>query len=362
LESGSKRMSALDLFCGVGGLSLGFESAGIQVAAALDSNPLVLSTYSRNFPGVPIHLVDLADTDPGAFRRVLGIRQGQLDVVFGGPPCQGFSVGGLHRPDDPRNRLVVRFAEWVVAMRPRFFVFENVKGLLQPCHRPLLDEAISVLRKAGYDIVEPVRALNAAAFGVPQRRERVFVLGSRDRTIKLCYPEASSERVTVWDAIGDLAIVDEREPERESDDYLGPLGAATRYTRALRGPAGVAGQYRMTGFGKTEHSPAVARRFARLGPGERDPISRFLRLDELGLCPTLRSGTGPDRGSFMAPRPVHPRLPRCIYPREAARLHSFPDWFQFHGTRWHDFMAIGNSVPPILGRAVATEIARYGQA
>jgi DNA (cytosine-5)-methyltransferase 1 len=106
------------------------------------------------------------------------------------------------------------------------------------------------------------------------------------------------------------------------------------------------------------HSRSTIQRFRRIAVGTRDPISRFFRLEKDGLCPTQRAGTGPDRGSFMAPRSIHPTFPRCICLREAARLHSFPDWFEFHCAKWHGFMQVGNSVPPRLAWAVAKEVHR----
>ncbi len=112
----------------------------------------------------------------------------------------------------------------------------------------------------------------------------------------------------------------------------------------------------LTGFRTTEHAKKVVKRFRKTKPGTREPTSRFHRLKKTGLCSTLRAGTGPENGSFMAPRPIHPVRPRCIYTREAARLHSFPDWFQFDETLWHAFRQIGNSVPPVLAQAVANSI------
>jgi DNA (cytosine-5)-methyltransferase 1 len=109
---------------------------------------------------------------------------------------------------------------------------------------------------------------------------------------------------------------------------------------------------------RTEHTPLSQRRFKATEWGKTEPVSRFLKLDPDGICNTLRAGTGSDRGAFTSPRPIHPHAPRCITVREAARLHSYPDWFRFHATKWHGFRQIGNSVPPLLGRAVAVQLAR----
>ncbi|MFM6055520.1 MAG: DNA cytosine methyltransferase, partial [Sphaerospermopsis kisseleviana] len=107
---------------------------------------------------------------------------------------------------------------------------------------------------------------------------------------------------------------------------------------------------------RTKHSPASEERFASTPHGKNEPISRFYKLDPDGLCNTLRAGTASNKGAFTSPRPIHPFTPRCITVREAARLHSFPDWFRFHPTKWHGFRQIGNSVPPLLAQAVAAEI------
>jgi len=109
---------------------------------------------------------------------------------------------------------------------------------------------------------------------------------------------------------------------------------------------------------RTIHTPLSQERFSATGHGKVEPISRFLKLNPDGLCNTLRAGTGSDRGAFTSPRPIHPHAPRCITVREAARLHSYPDWFRFHVTKWHGFRQIGNSVPPLLGRAIASQLIR----
>src|SRR5207244_3649928 len=108
----------------------------------------------------------------------------------------------------------------------------------------------------------------------------------------------------------------------------------------------------------TSHTPLSQKRFQATAAGETEPVSRFLKLDPMGVCNTLRAGTGSDRGAFTSPRPIHPHSPRCITVREAARLHSYPDWFRFHATKWHGFRQVGNSVPPLLARAVAAELVR----
>lgn len=169
----------------------------------------------------------------------------------------------------------------------------------------------------------------------------------------------------VRDAIGDLFVIDQHEELYCTDVYEGNLREASDYARILRGqdedendrfyPRSFETN-RLTGCLMTNHAKDIRKRFAATPPGTAEPISRYIRLDLENVSPTLRAGTGADHGSHTAPRPIHPIIPRCITAREAARLHSFPDWFTFHGTRWHDFRQIGNAVPPLLARAVASKV------
>jgi DNA (cytosine-5)-methyltransferase 1 len=173
---------------------------------------------------------------------------------------------------------------------------------------------------------------------------------------------ANSRIVTVGEAIDDLLCVEKRRLV-DGGTYRGTLRRAGAYAARLRDlpddPKRKANLAQgLTGFARTSHSDATLRRFRRVEPGGVDAISRFVRLDRNDVAPTLRAGTGLDAGRFMAPRPIHHEFHRVICTREAARLHSFPDWFAFHETKWHSFMQIGNSVPPLLARAVALEVMR----
>jgi DNA (cytosine-5)-methyltransferase 1 len=348
---------AVDLFCGAGGMSLGFERAGFFVAAAVDASKVNTGVHETNFPNAATICENVAQLTGATLRRKARLGRRKIAVVFGGPPCQGFSIGGKRKASDPRNRMVLEFARLVVELRPQYFVMENVAGLLRPQHAGILDRFRHRLRKGGYSIVDPILRLNAADFGVPQRRKRAFVLGYRDGEPAPTYPTPMKKRVTVGAAIDDLRCV-ERAELIGNDAYSGTLGSPSPYARLLRGARDSRrnGLAVITGFARTEHSPTTTQRFKRVTPGGVDPVSRFIRLERTGLAPTLRAGTGLENGRFMAPRPIHPDYHRCICLREAARLHSFPDWFVFHKTKWHGFMQIGNSVPPPLARAVAEEV------
>ena len=377
----TKRLVAIDLFCGAGGMSLGFEQAGFAVVAAVDNDPIHLAAYRKNFPDTQTLRGDLALLTGEELRRSLGLGRKHIDVVFGGSPCQGFSNMGKHHADDPRSELLLHFARLVRQLRPTYFVLENVPGLLADGAESFRKSFVRRIRLAGYDIVTPIQVLDASNFGVPQRRKRAFILGFKKGVKAPKYPEASTayrkedmpSPPSVWDAIGDLPDVSKIPRLMKRDAYHGKLTAPSAYARVMRGDVrdeedqssvrSVNGAG-LTGCLRTNHTPDVVERFRSTVPGRFEPVSRFYRLRKKGLATTLRAGTGPANGSYMAPRPIHPLTPRCITAREAARLHSFPDWFQFNSTKWHGFRQIGNSVPPLLARAVAkvilASIAREG--
>ena len=349
------RPIGVDLFCGAGGMSLGFEQAGFTMVAGVDVSAINAKVHETNFPKAATLCADLRQLDGATIRRSATLGNADIDVVFGGPPCQGFSVGGKQRTGDPRNKLLLEFARLVIELQSKYFVMENVAGLLGDRFAPLLKQFRHTLRRGGYSILEPIMCLDAADFGVPQRRKRVFVLGWREGESAPSYPKAQRDRVSVGAAIDDLRVV-HRAKLVDGDSYAGPLGEPTPYSRSLRKQRNGSVLEAITGFARTAHSAEVVERFKRVKQGGVDPISRFIRLNRSSVAPTLRAGTGSENGRFMAPRPIHPNYPRCISVREAARLHAFPDWFLFHGTKWNGFMQIGNAVPPPLAKAIAGEV------
>lgn len=358
-QANGPRLIAVDLFCGAGGMSLGFEQAGFAVVAALDNDPINVETYRDNFPEATTLQQDAAAASGTWIRQQAKLGDREIDLVFGGPPCQGFSFGGVHQANDPRNELLKEFARLVDELRPRYFVLENVRGLLRRDGR-LLKPFLNRVASAGYTVLEPILDLNAQDFGVPQRRRRVFVLGWRRGLVPLEYPAVDgARRPTAWDAISDLPDVDEYPDLLASDVYRGELGAPSDYAAELREDCSVKPKRDgLSGCRRIAHRRETIDRFAKVPQGGQEEVSRFYRLPIDGVSPTLRAGTGPLQGSFTAPRPIHPIRHRCITVREAARLHSLPDWFVLHSTKWHGFRQIGNSVPPYLARAVATQVIR----
>jgi DNA (cytosine-5)-methyltransferase 1 len=240
-----------------------------------------------------------------------------------------------------------------------------VKGLTVGNHVTFLHELIEALQLIGYQVVQPYRVLNAAHYGVPQNRQRLFLLAYREDQALPVYPDAHPSKVTIEEAISDLPNADDFEELMDSDTTHVKWKSKSLYSKYLKGierdPAdfSYSRTYNpdlLTSSLRTTHTAESVRRFELADSGMTEPISRFFKLDLKGLCNTLRAGTDSARGAFTSPRPIHPVYPRVITVREAARIHSYPDWFRFHVTKWHGFRQIGNSVPPLLGRAVASEI------
>lgn len=387
----SVRPIAVDLFAGAGGLSLGFEQAGYEVAAAVELDPIHAAVHEFNFPNGKTFCASVVDITGDMLREGSAIGSREVAVVVGGAPCQGFSMIGQRALDDPRNSLVLEFARIVLELQPSHFVLENVAGLTVGKHKRFLEEIIELFEDGGYQVERSYQVLQAAEFGTPQSRKRLFLLGAR-ADVKLppypapitqtrpLNPERPTRQVatqkalfdigcslspSVGDAIGDIPNADDFPDLLHSDSVQATFGEPSTYAAFLRGLNREEGDFSnprptndnwLTASMRTKHTPKSIARFAETRPGLVEPISRFLRLHPEGVCNTLRAGTASDRGAFTSPRPVHPVHPRCITVREAARLHGYPDWFRFHVTKWHGFRQIGNSVPPPLARAVGAEL------
>lgn len=400
----TRRPTAIDLFAGCGGLSLGLEQAGFDVLAAVEYDPVHAAVHEFNFPRTETVCADVArlsaeELREAAARGAVRFGQessqalaGQVDVIAGGPPCQGFSTIGKRLIDDPRNQLIFHFFRLVAALRPRYFVMENVPGMRAGGHAGLLERLVAEFRAAGYEVTPP-QVLSAADFGVPQARRRLIVIGSREDQAVATHPAPRVRPVpktptarpravpaglpqgpTVSDATGDIPDLDRYEQLWASDAVaLTPRAVtasqrrASRYARLLRGLDRDPGDRShprawdpavLTSSARTRHTELSISRFAQTATGTTEPVSRFYRLHPDGLSNTLRAGTGSERGAYTSPRPIHQTLPRVISVREAARLHSFPDWFRLHATKWHGFRQIGNAVAPLMGRAVGEELVR----
>lgn len=365
------RPGVVDIFSGAGGLSLGAARAGFGVLGAVELDPEASRTHSLNFPKA-IHVrADVSKLTGRVLKRHLGLRDGELAGILGGPPCQGFSVIGKSSVGDKRNALFVDFFRLVAELRPSFFLAENVPGILNAANASLLRAALAQVNKT-YAVLPPMK-LTAQQYGAPTVRARVFFYGYiADKVAALgaadFQPPTGIKAVLVRDALKGLpsrinpSWQDERQGWRvvgtHADGYFG-----RRLWGHIPGNVGdpnairlLREHRRVSGFLGTAHSPKVARRYGSVEPGRRDPISKSQRLELDGFCPTLRAGTGFDHGRFQAVRPLHPTQSRVITPREAARLQGFPDWFQFAPTKWHSFRQIGSSVSPILAERLLVKI------
>jgi DNA (cytosine-5)-methyltransferase 1 len=372
------RPIGIDLFSGAGGLSLGFEQAGFDVVAAVEIDPIHCAVHKFNFPNCTVLSRSVSGLTAAEIRARAGIGRRRVDVVFGGAPCQGFSLIGHRALDDPRNNLVREFVRLVSELRASYFVFENVKGLTVGRHRDFLNEIIEAFSAEGYQTRLPWRILDAAEYGVPQHRERLILMGAR-KGLKLpeypracCRPADSEEELhlplgpTCADAIGDLPDAELFQDLLLSDEvFTREFGISSKYAREMRSVRSESWHYGyvrkwnskiLTSSLRTVHTPISQRRFDATKPGGIEPISRFYKLSPAGLSNTLRAGTDSSRGAFTSPRPIHYLYPRCVTVREMARLHGFPDWFRLHTTKWHGARQIGNAVPPPLARAVATQM------
>lgn len=348
-------MKLIDIFSGCGGFSLGARQAGFNVVAAFDNDPILASSYPHNFPDTRMILKDVKNLSGEAIQLIAG---GQIGGIFGGPPCQAFSTIGKRDPKDPRRQLLIHFFRIIKEIRPFFFVMENVTGLALSNSRDVLGEALRQIDE--YAILGP-QIWNAAQFGASTNRSRLFVIGiHKDYGEPLKLEDVDSLKctpATVRAAIGDLEF---SIPigEKNGFDVWRTMDCRrlSSYARFLHSPDRC-----FTGHQTTVHSKRVRNRFKKIPEGSLDPIGRHPRLAWSSQSPALRAGTGADRGSYQAVRPIHPRYSRVITVREAARLQGFPDNHLFHPTKWHSFRMIGNSVSPFMARAIFTAIReKYG--
>ena len=372
-----RRPVGVDLFAGAGGMSLGFEQAGFDVAAAVEIDPIHACIHHFNFPETTVIPESIQNLSGAEIRKRAGITC-KVDVVFGGAPCQGFSMIGKRIFDDPRNRLVGDFVRIVCELDADYFVFENVKGLTVGAHKKFLEQLIETFEERGYSVRMPWSVLNASSYGVPQDRKRLFLLGAKKGLTVPLYPAASSYRPdkspeiglppapNCEDALGDLPDADRFATLSKSDEVKSTTwGEPSSFAKEMRcsetsswhnGRIRIWDPGLLTSSTRTSHSEISRTRYSETAPGSVEPISRFFKLSPTGVSNTLRAGTDAARGAFTSPRPIHYKYPRCVTVREMARLHGFPDWFRFHQTKWHGARQIGNAVPPPLARAVAGQV------
>lgn len=323
-----KARRVVDLFAGGGFFGDGFAQAGFQIVAAVELDKFAAASHRRNHPDVPVLKTDIRKVGRREIYKAAGLKYTDtIDLVIGSPPCQGWSIQGRNDPDDPRRSLIYEFVRLVVELRPKHFVFENVKGLTMGKNRAVFETLIEEFSRAGYDCA-PWQVLNARHYGVAQDRQRLILLGSRRDCPLIEYPEHQPP-VTCKEVLWDL-----EDPEEAK---------------------------RLTGWERTVHTPKVIARFSTVSPGGYDRISRFKRLAEDGVAPTQTVGTvkGSHRGGrHTAKRAIHykEKEPRVVTVREAARLHSIRDEVLLGlevMSKATALALIGNSVPPNMARAIA---------
>lgn len=363
----------IDLFAGVGGLSLGAARAGFNVVGAIELDDHAIATHAKNFPSTRHIQKNIHDLTAKEIFEDLKIVKGELSGVIGGPPCQGFSSMGKRDLEDPRNNLFNDFFRLVSELEPDFFVAENVTGILNDKYKDIRKAALSHVEEK-YDLVNPIK-IKASDFGAPTIRTRIFFIGFRKNKFKNTLNEGdfykhALKSITVDQALKGLPQKIESTWLKETDSWQ-PINkkefGEELFFEKLIGdiPLNIGDKESIkkyfelnlvSGCHGTRHSLEVEKRYEKLNFGEQDKISKSVRLKPDGYCPTLRAGTGSDKGSYQAVRPIHFKEPRVITPREAARLQGFPDWFVFHETKWHSFRQIGNSVSPIVAEAILKTI------
>ena len=365
----SSNYNIIDLFCGCGGFGLGAYQAGFNSILSVDVDQTLSSSYKYNFPHANLKYLDLAKTSGKQLLEASGNQK--VMGMIGGPPCQGFSMMGKRDENDPRNELIGHYFNQIKYIQPSFFVMENVPGLLSGVMRGKLDKQLETMAEH-YTIVGPVK-VDAAGLGAATKRQRIIVIGYDPDKFNAFTEEDilslhSENFITVRDAIGDLP------PPLTSEDeewgwarYDGRRKVSVYAQNAKATPPKGCGWNEalekleagyVSGLMNTAHANKIQKRYSLLPAGTCDPISKSFKLDWNGQCPTLRAGTGSDKGSYQAVRPIHPEHGRVITVREAARLQGFPDWFVFHPTKWHSFRMIGNSVSPYLSKSILTFIKR----
>lgn len=363
----------VDLFSGVGGLSLGAARAGFAVRGAVDIDPQAIDAHKCNFPNT-VHLsISISKLNGQILKDLLDLSNGNLAGIIGGPPCQGFSSIGKRDKDDGRNKSFVEFFRIVGEALPVFFLAENVPGIMQDKNSAIRSRAFSYIEDKYVTL--PPMVMTASEYGAPTSRTRVFFFGylpdaMEQLTTDSFRPPSDAEAVCVKDALRGLPKEINPDWRKEEQGWrVVHVHGNGYYASRIHGhvPPTVGSvialerlrnESRASGFLGTVHSSEVAERYARIECGKSDPVSKSYRLDPNGLCPTLRAGTDHDKGSFQAVRPLHPTEPRVITPREAARLQGFPDWFQFSPTKWHSFRQIGASVSPIIAERILTVVRR----
>lgn len=355
----NKEFRVLDLFCGAGGLSWGLhQNKSFKTVIALDFDEAAANTFKKNMPETEVIVGDI--TAKTVKEKIIKLaRKKKVNMIVGGPPCQGYSMKGKKLGlADPRNFLFREYLSIVEELQPEVFVIENVKGLLISSNGWFLDEITQSIEKLGYHVEYGI--LNAADFGVPQSRERAIFICCKEKAIPL--PKAKSiKRTTVRDAISDLAYLNSGEGDFEQEYQR---SAESDYQKIMR-----KGSKKLYNHKASNHKDVAIEKLKLIPPeqgkeclpkemiGKQQYKTTWGRLKWDDVSPTI--DTRFDASSNGTNN--HPFLHRAITPREAARLQSFDDKFIFWGSKVYVRKQIGNAVPPLMAKAIADQIEMYGK-
>ncbi len=367
----------IDLFCGAGGLSLGFTHEGFSVSLANDIEPCCIDTYSHNHPETPRKHIVLGDINNVIANIDSLLRFKDVDVIVGGPPCQGFSMANRQRLiDDPRNALYKSYVEVVSIVQPKFFIMENVKGMLS-----VADQVVEDFERIGYKV--DYHVFNAKDYGVPQHRERLIYVGNRMgydsiAILKQIVDSAHSyDSHVLADALYGLRPLEAKRKMNSTDldsvesgstieanvmpvnsEYIALInnGKPCNFTfnhKARYNNDRDIEIFRRLNQGDNSNDPKIAdiMPYARRNGIFKD---KYFKLEETKVSKTITAHMKFDCNMY-----IHPTQARGLTPREAARIQSYPDDYFFRGAYTKTYMQIGNSVPPLLGRAIAKIIKQY---
>lgn len=357
-------MKAVELFAGAGGLSLGLMRSGIEIVLANEIDPVCCETYQINHKNTNMISADIHDIDFVSEIDKLGFKPGQIEIVSGGPPCQGFSTVGSKNKKDPRNSLFFEFLRAVSEIQPRFVLFENVSGFKRLYDGEIHNILLQELGSLGYDIQHGL--LDASDFGLPQIRKRTIVVGARNCKGKILIPNPThsldcdlfglQKKLSLIEAISDLPQLGSGE---ESEIYLSD--PVNDYQTSLR-----CGQKHLTEHNASNYGEKMQKILTLIPPGgcvedlpkelrPRDYFANtYARLLPNQPAPTITRNFGTPSSS----RCVHPFQNRALSTREGARLQGFPDDYFFAGSKISKNLQIGNSVPPLLGELIGKQLLR----
>jgi len=357
---GKKRMNVIDLFCDAGGLSEGFEDAGFKIVAGNDIDKNMIASFKLNHPEAKAILGDISKINVDDLLKDIGKTKEEIFLVIGGPPCQGFSTVGNRKEDDPRNRLFYEFVRFVREIKPKIFVMENVTGILTMQKGEVKNIIKKQFEDLGYKV--NIQILKGEDFGVPQKRRRVFFVGNKFGK-EFEFPEPAFDGInkkfrTVWEAIGDLPDLEINEEKKEYDKE-----PQTEFQKFLRN-----GQKYLEEHKAPKHSEIMIERMKNIRQGQNHsnlPENLKLGSGYPNIYGRLIADEPSDTitgncGCVSAPgRFIHPFKHRAITVREGARLQSFRDSKKFIGSQSSKYKQVGNSVPPLLAKALALKIKEF---